>query len=253
MKTVVRLIGLGGILAGAVLLAQAPVQGLSGVGGGQGGVFTIPRVEAHTLGIPGVTRPMLMAGPAGGFGGGMGGGLGGAGGGGQGGGMLVNPNWVGAAGMFMPQLLTGGANGVNGANAAGGAGGGTATRTLGVNGSRQPWTVVGTEPASEAGPVDASAQRSVVGAGVASVAAARPALPRSAAVDPAVADARLLEFQREQARQGSPSAQLALARRYAQGRGVEANPAVAKVWLEAAARSGSEEAQRELEPVTKAE
>ena len=68
-----------------------------------------------------------------------------------------------------------------------------------------------------------------------------------APVDPGLVEERLLTYQKEQAAKGSPSAQLALARRYSKGQGVEANPAVARVWLEAAARSGSEEAKAELE------
>ena len=224
--------------------AQAPAAGLSGVQGGQGGqggIFTIPYVAAHTLGIPGVTRPMLMAGPMGGFGG-AGGGLGGGGVGGP----MVNPNWVGAAGMFMPHLLTG--NGAVG----GGASGGTATggRTVGGFGStREVPTQQGLASSAVGAPgetasgsaVDASATRSPA------FATTRPAvIVHAAPVDPAVVEERLLAYQKEQAAKGSPSAQLALARRYSKGQGVEANPAVARVWLEAAARSGSEEAQAEL-------
>ncbi len=216
-------------------LAQAPVTGLSGVqGGGQGGVFTIPRVDAHGRGIPGVTRPMLMAGPVGGGGGA---GLGNAGAGGGGGaGMMVNPNWVGAAAMFMPQLLTG--NPGNGANAAGGsAQNPVGNRVVGGFGGAAPRTP---SPVAVPGtPVAVEARRTVASAPV-------PVRPVPPALDPALADARLLAHQREQAGQGSPSAQLALARRYATGNGVEANAAVARVWLEEAARSGSEEAKAEL-------
>jgi TPR repeat protein len=73
------------------------------------------------------------------------------------------------------------------------------------------------------------------------------AIVHAAPVDPALVEERLLAYQKEQAAKGSPSAQLALARRYSNGQGVEANPAVARVWLEAAARSGSEEAKADLE------
>ena len=73
------------------------------------------------------------------------------------------------------------------------------------------------------------------------------ALVHAAPVDPSLVEERLLNYQKEQAAKGSPSAQLALARRYSKGQGVEANPAVARVWLEAAARSGSDEAKAELE------
>ena len=218
------------------LLAQSPSSGLSGVQGGQGGTFTIPYVAAHTLGIPGVTRPMLMAGPVGG--------LGGVGGGGGGGGAMVNPNWVGAAGMFMPHLLNG--------NAAGGGAvsGGTANGGRTVGGVRSAGTASGQQLASSGNPpqpegsssLDTSAARGP------SPAMARPvAIVHAPSVDPALVEERLLTYQKEQAAKGSPSAQLALARRYSKGQGVEANPVVARVWLEAAARSGSEEAKAELE------
>jgi len=74
-----------------------------------------------------------------------------------------------------------------------------------------------------------------------------PAIVHAPPVDPALAEERLLTYQKEQAVKGSPSAQLALARRYSKGHGVEANPAVARIWLEAAAQSGSEEAKAEPE------
>lgn len=214
-------------------LAQAPVSGLNGVqGGGQGGIFTIPRVDAHGRGIPGVTRPMLMAGPVGGGGAGLGN-AGGAGGSG----LMVNPNWVGAAAMFMPQLLTGNAG--NGANAVGGnAQNPVGNRVVGGFGGVAPRATSPTASDHRA-PIAGEARKAVASA----PATVRPAVP---AVDPALADARLLAHQRDQAKQGSPSAQLALARRYAAGKGVEANEALARVWLEAAAQNGSEEAQAEL-------
>ncbi len=218
------------------LLAQAPSSGLSGVQGGQGGTFTIPYVAAHTLGIPGVTRPMLMAGPVGG--------LGGVGGGGGGGGAMVNPNWVGAAGMFMPHLLNGNATGV------GGASGGTANggRTFGAN--RSAGAVSGQQLASTGNLPEtggASALDASAGRGPSPAVARQAVIVHAPPVDPALVEERLLAYQKEQAAKGSPSAQLALARRYSKGQGVEANPAVAHVWLEAAARSGSEEAKTELE------
>lgn len=80
------------------------------------------------------------------------------------------------------------------------------------------------------------------------VATARPAasrVPSTPAADPAEVQARVLAFQQEQARQGSPSAQLALGRRYLAGDGLERNEAVGRVWLEAAARQGSTEARQE--------
>lgn len=227
-----------------VALAQLGSQGLGGVGGGGlGGRFTIPRVEAHTVGIPGVSRPMLMGGlgAVGGAlgGGGLGGGFGGAsgmgGGGGVGGGLQPNPNWVGAAAMFMPQLLTGqgGANAGAAANNPAG-GGGQAGRPFGAIQNPADTTVA-----------QGQAHRPSGATPVATVAVARVA-PSTAPVDAAEADARLLAFQQRQARSGSPSAQYALARRYLKGDGVEANRAVARVWLEAAAKAGSGEAKAEL-------
>ncbi len=224
------LLGLVALAATPASQAQSPASGLNGVqGGGQGGIFTIPRVDAHGRGIPGVTRPMLMAGPVGGMGAGMGNG------GGGGGGMQVNPNWVGAAALFMPQLLTG--NGAN--NAGGSAQNPVGNRVVGGLGSATPQSTVGQGQVAGLGArVDGKRAPVVL----------PPALvrPTPAAVDPAVAAERLLAHQRDQAQQGAPSAQLALARRYATGDGVESNPAVARVWLEAAARNGSEEAKAEL-------
>ena len=224
------LLGLVALAAAPASQAQSPASGLNGVqGGGQGGIFNIPRVDAHGRGIPGVTRPMLMAGPVGGMGVGMGNG------GGGGGGMQVNPNWVGAAALFMPQLLTG--NGANNAGAS--AQNPVGNRVMGGLGAATPQSTAGRgQVAGLTAPMDGKRASLVL----------PPALvrPTPAAVDPAIADARLLAHQRDQAGQGAPSAQLALARRYATGNGVEANPAIARVWLEAAARNGSEEAKAEL-------
>jgi hypothetical protein len=64
--------------------------------------------------------------------------------------------------------------------------------------------------------------------------------------DPAVVAARVLAYQREQAKNGSPSAQLALALRYRTGDGVDADARLSRIWMEAAARNGSDEAAREL-------
>jgi hypothetical protein len=208
-----------------VASAQSPAIGLSGMqGGGQGGLFTIPRVDAHVRGIPGVTRPMLMAGPVGG---GMGG---------QGGGMQVNPNWTGAAAMFMPQLLSN--NG--GGNAVGGNANATATPGFRVGSTGRPAVnVVPGGPAVSATPAESPRT-------VAPVVASQPVPRTLPPVDPVLVEERLLAYQREQARNGSPSAQWALSRRYAEGRGVEASPGMARAWMEAAARSGSEEAKAAL-------
>ncbi len=86
-----------------------------------------------------------------------------------------------------------------------------------------------------------------------SVPGATPALgmttPEPRKPEPSVIAARLLAYQREQAKAGSPSAQYALAMRYRTGDGVEADPRISRIWMEAAARQGSEEAARCLETV----
>jgi hypothetical protein len=66
-------------------------------------------------------------------------------------------------------------------------------------------------------------------------------------------DARVLSFQQERARQGSASAQLALARRYRDGNGVEKNVNLSRVWFQAAAGSGSKEALVELTDLNESE
>jgi len=208
--------------------AQSPASGLSGMqGGGQGGLFTLPRVDAHVRGIPGVTRPMLMAGSAG---------VGAMGGGGQGLGMEVNPNWTGAAAMFMPQLLSNNGGGTGGGgNANGNSGTGFRVGSVARPVNRVA-TVLPVNPPTPAEPTRPGAP-----------ALASRSVPRTLpAVDPVLVEERLLAYQQEQARQGSPSAQWALSRRFAEGRGVEASPEIARVWMEAAARSGSEEAQAAL-------
>lgn len=217
------------VLDPPLVSAQAPSTGLAGMqGGGQGGIFTLPRVDAHVRGIPGVTRPMLMAGPVGG--GAMGGG------GGQGFGMQVNPNWTGAAAMFMPQLLL---------NNGGGAGGGNANAN-----SASGFRLGSAGPASQrsvaVAPANPTLRAEAPGPAVVPAIASQPSVRTLPPVDPGLVEERLLAYQQEQARQGSPSAQWALSQRYAEGRGVVQNPEMARVWLEAAARSGSEEAQASL-------
>ncbi len=63
---------------------------------------------------------------------------------------------------------------------------------------------------------------------------------------------KLLDFQMKKAREGSAYAQLELGKRYAHGDGVEKDPALAREWIEKAARNGSKEAERELKLLPKA-
>ena len=77
------------------------------------------------------------------------------------------------------------------------------------------------------------------------VVASAPVYPK--APDAAESAARLLAYHREQAKSGSPSAQYALAMRYRTGDGFEADPRLSRIWMEAAARNGSDEAAHALE------
>ncbi len=79
------------------------------------------------------------------------------------------------------------------------------------------------------------------------IATARPPeSPEARAARESAAAAAVLAFQQEQARKGLPSAQLALGRRHLTGDGVERNPTLARVWLEAAERNGMTEAREWL-------
>ena len=79
------------------------------------------------------------------------------------------------------------------------------------------------------------------------IATARPQeSPEARAARESAAQAAVLAFQQEQARKGLPSAQLALGRRHLTGDGVERNPVLARVWLEAAERNGMAEAREWL-------
>ncbi len=178
-------------------------------------VFSIPRVEAHTLGLNAVTRPTLMAGSMFGMGGQ------GMGGGGLGMGQAVNPNPMAARMMLMPESVPGAA------------------------GVGAPPVATLVTPTGQVVPVDATAGIATVTPGAAEVRrpipAARPQRVMAAKVESAeVKDARLLAHQQEQARSGSPSAQWALAQRYERGQGVEASAELAAVWKAAALRSGYE-------------
>jgi hypothetical protein len=206
------------ILGGAAILAVScptiQAQMAQGQGGqGQVAVFSIPRVEAHTLGLSGVTRRTLMAGP---LLGGMGQGLGGAGGAA---GFPVNPNPAAARAMLLPE-------GTQGTTAQGTPRLGGATLVT-ASGEVVPIEVGRPEVAKA--PVHPPRPQTVVWPRV------TPASSRESAEEK---DARVLAHQQEQARQGSPSAQWALSQRYERGEGVEASAELAKAWKTAAIRSG---------------
>lgn len=176
-------------------------------------VFSIPRVEAHTLGLNAVTRPTLMAGSMFGMGGQ------GMGGGGLGMGQAVNPNPMAARMMLMPDTVPGA--------------GGMGTPTVA--------TLV--TPTGQVLPVDAKGMIASTAKTAAPVGRPIPVLAaRVASVEKKesaeVKDARVLAYQQEQARSGSPSAQWALAQRYESGQGVEASAELAAAWKAAALRSG---------------
>ncbi len=156
------------------------------------GLFVFPHVDAHGRGIPGVTRPMMMAGT----------GMMGMGGMGM---PMANPNWTGAAAMFAPELLM-----------RGGMMPGMGMGAMPMAGAPQP----GLQAAFASGRASAGRGRDVAASG-----------------NDMAADARLLEFQKQEARKGSPGAQRALAARYERGDGVERSDEIAKAWREAADRS----------------
>lgn len=59
--------------------------------------------------------------------------------------------------------------------------------------------------------------------------------------------ARVLEFQRQRAAAGAPTAQYDLGMRYLKGDGVEQNTELARHWLELSAKGGNKQAARVLE------
>lgn len=126
----------------------------------------------------------------------------------------------------------------------GGAGGGGLATHPSWAGAAALFAPVLAGSAASANAARAMASTPGPGAVPAGAAVARP--PAFPPADPAEVQARVLAFQLEQARQGAPSAQLALGRRYLAGDGVERNEAVGRVWLAAAARQGSTEAQEAL-------
>ena len=151
--------------------------------------------------------------------------------------MQVNPNWTGAAAMFMPQLLSNNGGGTaGGGNASANSASGFRVGSAGPT-SQRSVAVASVKPASRA---------EDPGTAVPPVIASQPVIHTLPPVDPGLVEERLLAYQQAQARQGSPSAQWALSQRYAEGRGVVQSPELARVWLEAAARSGSEDAQASL-------
>lgn len=178
------------------------------------GLFTFPHVDAHRMGIPGVTRTMWMAGPAMmGTGMGMGGGMGTP---------VVNPHWTGAAAMFAPELLLGRGmlQGQAGAVSGGGFG-----ANAGMSGR---WGQVPQRPAAPVAMASATAATRSSSLGM---------KPGNEAGNGSPADARLLAFQQAEARKGSPGAQRALALRYEKGDGVEASEEMARAWRMAAERT----------------
>ncbi|MFM8357711.1 MAG: hypothetical protein ACKOET_04060 [Verrucomicrobiota bacterium] len=124
----------------------------------------------------------------------------------------------------------------------GGGGGGLATHPNWVGAAAMLGPVLAGSASANAGQAVASGPGPAAAAARAAV-ARPPAFPPA---DPAELRARVLAFQQERARQGSSSAQLALGRRYLAGDGVERNEEVGRVWLAAAARQGSTEAQEAL-------
>lgn len=212
-------IGLARLRRGSAYIAGGVGMMVAWITHGQTtGLFTFPNVDAHGRGIPGVTRPMLMAGP-GMLGTGMGGGMGMP---------VVNPNSTGAAAMFAPELLLGRGMAPGLGGAMGGPGNGAATAVSGRWGKTSP----GLPPAVQGRP---------------DVAASRMGPPRSSQQgapatirvrpDEASADARLLAFQQAEARKGLPGAQRALADRYEKGHGVERSEELARAWRLAADRA----------------
>jgi hypothetical protein len=64
---------------------------------------------------------------------------------------------------------------------------------------------------------------------------------------------KTIEFQKQRAAAGAPTAQYDLGMRYLNGDGVEKDPALAKKWLTAASTNGSSEAVKKLEELNKKE
>jgi hypothetical protein len=192
--------------------------------------FVLPAVSAHRLGLNAVTRPTMMGGsvtptilasyP---------------------GGLSTDPNPAAALGLFSPifpqQPGSTGPASVGLANTAG--------ITVGANG-RLPaaanLTAAQRNPVTPPAPAASSSTPSATAVPV----RVQVVQPRVRPPEPAEVSARILAHQQEEARKGSPSAQLALAHRYRKGDGVPVNPELSRVWLEGAARNGSEAAAREL-------
>lgn len=182
------------------------------------GLFTFPHVDAHGRGIPGVTRPMLMAGP-GMLGMGMGAGMGVP---------VMNPNWTGAAAMFAPELLMGRGMMPGVGGAMGAPGNGASSMVPGSWGRNAPGS-----PAAGERRTDVAAH----GTGTSRLVKQGPPAAALVRRDEASADARLLAFQQAEARKGLPGAQRALADRYEKGNGVERSEELARAWRMAAERA----------------
>jgi len=75
----------------------------------------------------------------------------------------------------------------------------------------------------------------------------QPADPQKAKAEKEAAAKRVVEFQKKRAEAGSATAQYDLAMRYLNGDGVEKDLALAKKWLEAAAKNGHTLAPKKLE------
>lgn len=184
------------------------------------GLFTFPHVDAHGRGIPGVTRPMLMAGPGMlGMGMGVGAGMGVP---------VVNPNWTGAAAMFAPELLMGRGMMPGVGGAMGAPGNGASSMVPGSWGRNAPGSPAAGERRADVAAHGSGTPRPV-----------KQGPPAAAVVrrDEASADARLLAFQQAEARKGLPGAQRALADRYEKGHGVERSEELARAWRMAADRA----------------
>ena len=140
----------------------------------------------------------------------------------------------GLNGVTRPTLRGGFGNAVGG----GGFGGGNAGLAVNPNviAARELFSPILGNPGTPNAPQPAAAVP---------IAASAPVYPKAPGA--AESAARLLAHHREQAKSGSPSAQYALAKRYRTGDGVEADARLSRIWLEAAARNGSDEAARELD------
>jgi len=82
---------------------------------------------------------------------------------------------------------------------------------------------------------------------------AQPVDPEKAKAEKEAAVKRVVEFQKKRAEAGSATAQYDLAMRYLKGDGVEKDLALAKKWLQAAAKNGHTLAPKKLEELKQQE